>query len=256
MVVTFIISSDFKENFKKLCNKRLGKQRLEALRIIEKLEYFDENGWDPSDYKGTNNTRYVTQPVLLMWKGYTDALKLYFNMCVEEWRSRGFKNTMPLFEVGSEGLNKKMAIKDINKKTIKTKSIESGESKKSIDTEKKSQTDIKMPPWLDWKPLHYSHQAALMRKAPDDYEGKFPDLPKKYIKYGYVWPTKIDKKYFSMDIKKIKLSKICGELPNHRYCKALFKSGDRKGKECHAKIKDSGYNTCRRHRAQEDDVKE
>ena len=65
-----------------------------------------------------------------MWDGYEDALKLYFNLCVEEWVDRGYNNTMILEDVPEWG-------------------------------------KIKYPHWLGNKSFHSSHRANLLRK---DYE--------------------------------------------------------------------------------------
>ena len=32
-----------------------------------------------------------------MFRSYEESLKLYMNVCIEEWKSRGYKNTMELW---------------------------------------------------------------------------------------------------------------------------------------------------------------
>ena len=87
MVNTFIPYSDFKKCAKVLDNKRLGKQRVEAMQIINILE---------GKSKGIGWKNHV---VTRLWTGYIDALKLYHNTIVEEWIRRGFNNTMKLYKL-------------------------------------------------------------------------------------------------------------------------------------------------------------
>ena len=70
-----------------LDNKRCGKQRVEAKQIYDILT------------GQTKTMAWIHHPALLMWKGYEDALALYYNCIREEWIRRGFKNTMPEIEV-------------------------------------------------------------------------------------------------------------------------------------------------------------
>jgi|TARA_R110002020_G_scaffold390400_1_gene600887 hypothetical protein len=65
-----------------LDNKRLGKQRVEALQILKALR---------GEYK---NGAWVNHPATKMWRGHEDALNFYKDLCIEEWIRRGFKNTM------------------------------------------------------------------------------------------------------------------------------------------------------------------
>jgi hypothetical protein len=65
--------------------RRLGKQRVECKQILDIIL----NRKDISK-KGWRN-----HPAVKMYAPYTEFLKLYFNMCVEEWVRRGYKNNMP-----------------------------------------------------------------------------------------------------------------------------------------------------------------
>ena len=60
--------------------RRLGKQRVEALQILNALSG-KSKGW-------TNH------PATKMWRGYEAALRFYKDLCIEEWVRRGYKNTM------------------------------------------------------------------------------------------------------------------------------------------------------------------
>ena len=73
-------------------------------------------------------------PAVLMWRGFEDALALYYNTIRFEWISRGYKNTMPVLNYSSNLIN--------------------------------------FPSWLGSEEFHKSHRSNLMRKAPE-YYGKF-----------------------------------------------------------------------------------
>ena len=60
--------------------KRLGKQRVETLQILNSLYI--------SDYKGWRN-----HPCREMWRGYENALVRYGQVVCVEWLSRGYKDT-------------------------------------------------------------------------------------------------------------------------------------------------------------------
>ena len=88
---TFLPYPSFYESLKVLDNKRLGKQRLEAMQLVNstlKLE-------------ATPNAKigWANHPARTMWRGYLDALKMYHNLAIQEWIIRGFKNTMKTYEI-------------------------------------------------------------------------------------------------------------------------------------------------------------
>ena len=87
MVNTFIPYPDFNECAKVLDNKRLGKQRVEAKQILDIIT-------GKSKGKGWKNHVAVN-----MWRGYENALTLYYNTIVQEWMNRGFKNNMPIIVI-------------------------------------------------------------------------------------------------------------------------------------------------------------
>lgn len=84
---TFLPYPNIKESLKVLDNKRLGKQRVEAYQIISAIT--GRKKLDGTPYKG-----WLNHPCSVMWKDYVFALKYYMNACIDEWESRGFKNTM------------------------------------------------------------------------------------------------------------------------------------------------------------------
>jgi hypothetical protein len=78
---TFLPYPDFQKSVQTLDWRRLGKQRVEAMQILNVLLGSRKNGWR-------------NHPIVKMWTGYEDALCLYMNHCIEEWVGRGYKNTM------------------------------------------------------------------------------------------------------------------------------------------------------------------
>jgi hypothetical protein len=80
---TFLPYQDFEKCFKILDYQRLGKQRVEAMQIINILE--------------GKTSKWSNHPAVKMWEGYTSALMLYTNLCIFEWIKRGYKNTMQIY---------------------------------------------------------------------------------------------------------------------------------------------------------------
>ena len=87
---TFLPYADLQLSVKVLDYRRLGKQRVETFQVLNIL-------LDRTPTKGWRN-----HPVTRMWTGYEEALKLYQNYTINEWVSRGYKNTMKLEEVDLE----------------------------------------------------------------------------------------------------------------------------------------------------------
>lgn len=79
---TFLPDQNWHISARLLDDKRLGKQRVEALQILNALQ---------GKSKGWRN-----HPAVLMWYGYEEALKVYHDIMVQQWVARGFKNNMPL----------------------------------------------------------------------------------------------------------------------------------------------------------------
>ena len=166
MVVTFVTGS-LEYICETLDMKRLNKQKVEANQIL-KASLGLTKGW-------------VNHPAVLMWKGYSNALKYYFNKITEACIRRGFKNNMPLYEFTEEQLN------NIEYQTIQDYLQNGMPVLKDLDK-------IIFPWWFQWKPLIYSHQASLLRKFPEYYTSIFDqDLIElqEYVSIGYLWPHKL-----------------------------------------------------------------
>ena len=93
---TFITSPNFKATAKMLDNKRLGKQRVEAMQIENTLRVLNE-GIPASRAIGTSRG-WISHPAVLMWRGFEKMLGAYKNAMIQEWIERGFKNTMKFSE--------------------------------------------------------------------------------------------------------------------------------------------------------------
>jgi len=124
---TFLPYPDFIKSFKALDYRRLGKQRVEAYQIIRAIK--NGGGWQH-------------HPAVKMWRGHINALKLYYNLSLDEWTGRGYRNNM-------------------QKMTIRGK--------------------IAYPQWFGRNCFHAAHRSNLLRKDPV-YYGNFdwkesPDLP-------------------------------------------------------------------------------
>ena len=81
---TFLPYPTFEFTAKTLDWKRLGKQRVEGMQIINAIE--KDTGWKH-------------HPIVNMWKPYVNALKHYTNIMIDEWISRGYNNNMVKYDV-------------------------------------------------------------------------------------------------------------------------------------------------------------
>ncbi len=94
---TFLPYSDFHKSLFILDYRRLGKQRVEALTLINVIQNTETEGEKPKGW--------VNHPITIMWTPYLDALKLYCNLSIQEWIRRGYNNTIPLFEIDLNKIN-------------------------------------------------------------------------------------------------------------------------------------------------------
>lgn len=83
---TFLPYPDFCRSLSCLDSRRLGKQRVEAMQILNTL------------LRGTK--AWSNHPAVLMWKGYEAALAEYMNIAILEWVHRGYHNTMSEASLG------------------------------------------------------------------------------------------------------------------------------------------------------------
>lgn len=124
---TFLPYPDFKKSLAALDYRRLGKQRVEAYQIIRTIKY--GGGWSH-------------HPTVKLWRRHINALKLYYNLSIDEWVGRGYQNHM-----------KKMKITG----------------------------NISYPPWFGCERFHAAHRSKLLSKDQAFYSRhgwtEPPDLP-------------------------------------------------------------------------------
>jgi hypothetical protein len=140
---TFLPYADFTLSAKALDWRRLGKQRLEGKQILKILngDTGKKGGW-------------VNHPATRMWRGHRGALKRYVQVIINEWKMRGYKNTIILDDFADD--------------------------------------ETTMPKWFGRPDFHTAHQSNLVRKQllnkskiDRDYAKMFSvsgDLP-------YIWPA-------------------------------------------------------------------
>ncbi len=83
---TFLPYESFEKSAKVLDWRRLGKQRVEGMQIINAINNPNPQGWK-------------NHPATIMWTPYVDALKHYTNVMIREWISRGYNNNMEFYDV-------------------------------------------------------------------------------------------------------------------------------------------------------------
>ena len=74
----------------------------------------------------------------ILWEGYENALKKYFNDISSEWKSRGYKHNMGMYDIISH---------------------------------------VIYPEWLGNNDFHIAHQSNLIRKKPEFYIPIFGNIP-------------------------------------------------------------------------------
>jgi hypothetical protein len=119
---TFLPYADFEMTAKCLDYRRLGKQRVEALQIWDVLEGIkhSKNG------EKIKSNGWSNHPAVKMWKNNIGCLRKYGMVICQEWRNRGYKDTLlPVFSI--------------------------------CENQEK-------PKWLGDESFHLSHRSNLMRK--------------------------------------------------------------------------------------------
>jgi hypothetical protein len=149
---TFLPYPDFEASARALDDRRLGKQRVEAMQVLRALTR-PVYGWK-------------RHPAVLMWRGYEEALGAYGLTVCREWCRRGFSDTCA--------------------RTILDDLAAAG-----VPTPPRSQPELAaaeaLPPWLGEDALHRSHRSALLRKNPGWYRSRFPHDS---LHLPYHWPVR------------------------------------------------------------------
>ncbi|WP_232667661.1 MSMEG_6728 family protein [Pseudonocardia sp. TRM90224] len=147
---TFLPYPDFAASAAVLDERRLGKQRVEALQILRALTR-PGYGWQH-------------HPAVKMWRGHPEAVAAYGTAMCDEWVARGHPDTCAA--------------------TIAADLAAAGGP--SPASQAALSTTGALPSWLGDERVHRSHRAALIRKMPAHYLPVFettdPELP-------YFWPV-------------------------------------------------------------------
>jgi hypothetical protein len=149
-VQTFLPHPDFTTSARALDQRRLGKQRVEALQIFRALT-LPKYGWK-------------RHPAVRMWFGYEEALVRYGLDVCAVWSAAGRADTV------AASLNAEFAER-----------CRSG----AIRDQPRLAAVGELPGWLGREELHRSHRSALLRKDPAWYAALFTDVPDDL---PYVWP--------------------------------------------------------------------
>ncbi len=147
---TFLPYPAFTASAVALDQRRLGKQRVEAIQVLRGL-IRPGYGWRH-------------HPAVKMWTGYEEALVRYGLDVCAVWCAAGRADTCA--------------------RTL-TADLAAVRGEAPIRTQQELAAAGDLPPWLGDEAVHRSHRSALVRKDPDFYRPLFgdpDDLP-------YVWPA-------------------------------------------------------------------
>lgn len=135
---TWLPYPSFEESARALDNRRLGKQRVEAMTILMVL--------------ARGGGAWFNHPAVRMWDNWRDALVTYGVIISREWRRRGYKDTC-------------------------LEKIEKYSPSGRVYTEEELRAEGLMPPWVDDPRTNLGHRSSLVRKNPAHYRPIFPDVP-------------------------------------------------------------------------------
>lgn len=155
---TFLPYADFEQSAECLDMRRLGKQRVEVLQLLTAMTTGPEKKVKLGNSEIVRVTPWYNHPAAKMWRGYEQALVHYGFVIIEEWLSRGYKDTC----------HDKLC-------------VVVGDLSDYWDPD-----TVVLPPWLGNEDFHAAHRSNLLRKDPVWY-GQFGwtepnDLP-------YIWPV-------------------------------------------------------------------
>lgn len=191
---TFLPYRSFIESAKCLDNKRLGKQRVEVLQILNTLTG-KSNGWS-------------NHPAVRMWRGYERALCAYGLEVCEEWHyERGFKDTCwtKIYDIESSLVDivceKDEVGFEVTHLTADFSNVSSDDKDELYKIADNATTNLPLdsivvvnldktirpyyPPWLTDE-FCLSHRSNLIRKDPNHYRPLWPDVPDNL---PYIWPV-------------------------------------------------------------------
>lgn len=128
---TFLPYKSFIDSLECLDDDRLGKQRVEAMQIVNALTG-ERRKTFPTPFDDESNPEiWKNHTASRMWKDHIPALRHYHNLAIDVWVARGKQNYMDKYDLS--GLK------------------------------------IRKPYWLYWPEFCASHRAALLFKFPEHY---------------------------------------------------------------------------------------
>ncbi|MGW0506350.1 MSMEG_6728 family protein [Micromonospora sp. NPDC003241] len=149
---TFLPYPDFLASAGTLDQRRLGKQRVEAIQVLRGLTR-PGYGWRH-------------HPAVKMWTGYEEALTRYGLDVCAVWCATGRADTCA---------------------TTLTADLAAARGIERVRTQQELAEAGELPPWLGRADLHLSHRSSLLRKDPAHYRPIFGDDTPTDVEY--VWPT-------------------------------------------------------------------
>lgn len=169
---TFLPYPNFAESARVLDNRRLGKQRVECLQILQTLAKGPIQRsltraygfkYNPQEGVFTRKTPWYNHPACRMWRGKEHALALYGCHICFEWRKRGFQDNVIQKICGMMQWTNNLEI------ALRTLSFDPQYPKYDY------------PLWLGNKEFHASHRSNLLRK---DFAW--------YNQFGWTEPTTLE----------------------------------------------------------------
>ncbi|TDD68470.1 cytoplasmic protein [Jiangella aurantiaca] len=148
---TFLPYPEFSASAAVLDQRRLGKQRVEALQVLRALVR-PGYGWRH-------------HPAAAMWAGYEEALTRYGLAVCAAWCTLGHSDTCA---------------------TTLTSELAAATGIRHVRAQPELAAAAELPPWLGDEHFHRSHRSALLRKDPERYGRFFADVP---ADLPYVWPA-------------------------------------------------------------------
>jgi hypothetical protein len=149
-VQTFLPYPDFRRSARALDRRRLGRQRVEALQLLNALTV-PGHGWRH-------------HPAAKMWRGHEEALVRYALTMCETWAELGYADTVA--QTITSHLRERLGIAEVR-------------------SQRQLARAGALPPWLGDRRFHRSHRSNLLRKDPEHYRPIFGAVPDDL---EYVWP--------------------------------------------------------------------
>jgi hypothetical protein len=151
-VQTFLPFPDFERSARVLDQRRLGRQRVEALQLLNAITVPGHG--------------YRHHPAAKMWRGHEEALVRYALTMCEVWGELGFNDTVAGTVTGH--LEDRLGITRVR-------------------TQRQLQRARELPAWFGDEAFHRAHRSNLLRKDPEHYGPLFDDVPDDL---EYVWPVR------------------------------------------------------------------